>query len=62
MKREGIFLNGYPKSYRELQERIENFVEYYNSERPHENLNYMSPDEFEQQFTAKNQKLEKSSK
>lgn len=47
LKREGIFLNGYPKSYRELRKSIERFISKYNSERPHEHLGYVSPDEFE---------------
>ena len=53
LKREGIFLTGAPKSVRELKKRIKNFQGYYNSERPHENLNYLTPDEFERSLLKK---------
>ena len=49
LKREGIFLNGYPRSLRELNERVSMYIEYYNSTRPHEHLGYLSPNEFERQ-------------
>ena len=47
MKRESIYLDGLPKSFRELEDRISKFIEIYNSVRPHEHLDYCSPDEFE---------------
>lgn len=53
LKREGIFLNGYPKSYRELQENVGQFISKYNSERPHEHLGHISPDEFEMNYRGR---------
>ena len=47
LKREGIFLDGYPKSLRDLTKRLGEYIEQYNSKRPHEHLDYLSPDEFE---------------
>lgn len=47
MKRESIYLDGLPKSFRELEDRVSKFIEIYNSVRPHEHLDYCSPDEFE---------------
>ena len=49
LKREGIFLNGYPKSLRELKEHVSASIDRYNSTRPHEHLGYLSPNEFERQ-------------
>lgn len=60
LKREGIFLNGYPKSYRELQENVGRFISKYNSERPHEHLGHISPNEFEMNYRGKNRNLNKS--
>lgn len=61
LKREGIFLNGYPTSLRELREHIEVYIEKYNSIRPHEHLSYISPDEFERK-NSHFQKVDKSRK
>lgn len=47
MKRESIYLNGLPRSFRELEDRIFKFIETYNTVRPNEHLDYCSPDEFE---------------
>lgn len=60
LKREGIFLNGYPRSYRELQENVGRFIAKYNSERPHEHLGHISPNEFEMNYRGKNRNLNKS--
>jgi len=53
LKREGIFINDYPRSYKELVKYVKAFIEHYNSARPHEHLNYASPDEFEQNLQEK---------
>lgn len=53
LKREGLFLNGYPKSLRELKQYTEAYIQKYNQERPHEHLEYISPDEFERQNSLK---------
>ena len=47
LKREGIFLNGYPKSLRELKLHVAEYIDKYNKKRPHVHLGYISPDEFE---------------
>ena len=47
LKREGIYLYGYPNSFRELKTHIKMFIEKYNSTRPHQHLDYLSPNEFE---------------
>lgn len=53
LKREGIFLNGYPTSYRELRENVGQFISKYNSQRPHEHLGYATPDEFERNYKGR---------
>lgn len=47
LKREKIFLQGLPRSRRELQKYVAEYVEYYNCVRLHENLNYHTPAEIE---------------
>ncbi|MBR2766880.1 IS3 family transposase [Candidatus Saccharibacteria bacterium] len=49
MKREAIYLNTPLKSYNDLKRRISEFIVRYNSVRPHEHLNYDSPDKVEKQ-------------
>ena len=61
LKREGIFLNGYPTSLRKLREHVEAYMEKYNSLRPHEHLNHIAPDEFEQKCNQF-QKVDKTDK
>lgn len=61
LKREGIFLNGYPTSLRKLREHVEVYMEKYNSLRPHEHLNHIAPDEFEQKCNQF-QKVDKTDK
>ena len=58
LKREGLFKDGYPTSLRCLEEHLKAFVEYYNSKRPHENLNYLSPDEYEKKLIMKTKESE----
>lgn len=48
LKRESIFLDNYPKSYRELKERVDIYMNWYNSKRLHEHLHYVTPNEFEE--------------
>ena len=52
-KRESIYLDGLPKSFRELEDRISKFIEIYIMVRPHEHLDYCSPEEFEKSFAEK---------
>ena len=63
----GICLNSYPRSLRELEQHVADFVKRHNEERPYETLDYLAPDEFERQSLTgatsadknlQNQKLE----
>lgn len=51
LKHGGVYLNGYPKSFRELKIAVEEYMTKYNSKIPHEHLNYDAPDEFEKKAT-----------
>ena len=53
MKRETLFVYDYPRSFRELKDRVGVNVKWYNSERLHEHLHYVSPDTFEAEFAKK---------
>jgi len=47
------------KTYRELKEAIEKFIDYYNTYRTIENLDYHSPDQLEQlDCSTKKEKLD----
>lgn len=50
LKHEGIFLNGYPKSLRELKLQVVEFIEQYNTKRPHEHPGQIAPDEYEKRL------------
>ena len=52
MKREEISHNHY-HSAEELEETVADFIEFYNSMRPHRKLHNLSPDQFERSFFAK---------
>ena len=56
LKREAIYLEGSPVSYRDLEKRISSYIDRYNTIRPHEHLNYDSPDDFEKKHAKKAQK------
>lgn len=47
LKNESIMRENYPNSFRELKERVEEYMRWYNSERSHEYLKYVSPDVYE---------------
>lgn len=46
------------RSERELKEAVKEYVEHYNSRRPHEFLNYRSPDAYEKNYFKKQMSLE----
>ena len=46
MKREEIYRTQY-KSEQQFEKSIENYIEFYNTQRPHSTLNYKTPDQFE---------------
>lgn len=46
MKREEIYRTQY-KSEQQFEKSIENYMEFYNTQRPHSTLNYKTPDQFE---------------
>ena len=45
MKREEIYRTQY-KSEQQFEKSIENYIEFYNTQRPHSTLNYKTPDQF----------------
>lgn len=55
MKREEIYRTQY-KSERQFRESINNYIAFYNSQRPHSTLAYKTPDRFEELYGAKNSK------
>ena len=52
-KREELYRHDY-QSVREFKERIANYIKYYNENRPHESLGYVTPAAFEQRFLLPN--------
>jgi len=46
MGREEIYRTQY-KSEQQFEKSIENYIEFYNTQRPHSTLNYKTPDQFE---------------
>lgn len=53
MKKEEIYRTIY-SSERQFYERIDNYIRFYNSKRPHKTLNYKTPDQFELLYKEKN--------
>ena len=49
LKEECIWLHNF-QGVQQAQETIEKWVQFYNQLRPHQALNYLSPDEFRAQF------------
>ena len=49
MKREELYRTNY-KSEKELQQSIKNYIEFYNTKRPHTLLRYRTPDKTEADF------------
>lgn len=50
LKRESLLRDDYPRSFKELKERVIAYIEWYNSKRIHEYLNYTSPDVYEKEI------------
>lgn len=59
LKSESIMRENYPNSFRELKERVEEYMRWYNSERSHEYLKYVSPDVYEKLNKIRPNKLKK---
>jgi len=53
MKKEELYRANY-HSARELEERVQHYVEFYNNERPHSTLGYKTPNKHEQLFYKRN--------
>ncbi len=53
LKRESLIRDDYPSSFRELRERVETYIEWYNSGRSHERLRYVAPDVYEKNYNKK---------
>ena len=52
MKKEELYRTIY-KSERQFCESVDNYIHFYNSERPHSTLNYKTPDKFEHLYAEK---------
>lgn len=52
MKREEIYRTQY-KSEQQFAKSIDNYLEFYNTQRPHSTLNYKTPDRFEAIYEGK---------
>ena len=52
MKKEELYRNNY-KSEKEFKESVNNYVQFYNAERPHGTLAYRTPDRAEMQYEDK---------
>ena len=55
MKKEELYRTNY-KSEREFRKSVDEYIEFYNSKRPHTTLAYKTPDRFETQYEAKKEK------
>ncbi len=53
MKKEELYRTNY-RSEREFRAGVDNYVQFYNTERPHASLAYKTPDRVEKQYAAKN--------
>ncbi|WP_370589280.1 IS3 family transposase [Thermoactinomyces sp. CICC 10521] len=51
MKEETVWLQEY-SSFLEAKKDIDRYIRFYNAERPHSALGYLSPKEFRQRFTS----------
>lgn len=52
MKREEIYRTQY-KSEQQFAKSVDNYIEFYNAQRPHSTLNYKTPDQFEKIYEGK---------
>lgn len=53
MKKEELYRTIY-KLERQFCESVDNYIRFYNTERPHSTLNYKTPNKFEMQYEEKN--------
>jgi len=60
LKREAIFLTGYPRSLYALTTIINDYIDRYNATRPHESLGYLSPKQYEEKKKEENNKNKKN--
>lgn len=56
MKREEIYRTQY-KSERQFRESIDNYIAFYNTQRPHSTLAYKTPDKLEERYEVKKSKV-----
>lgn len=56
MKREEIYRTQY-KSEQQFVKSVDNYIEFYNTQRPHSTLNYKTPDQFEAIYEGKRNRL-----
>ena len=57
MKREEIYRTHY-KSEQQFAKSVDNYIEFYNTQRPHSTLNYKTPDQFEAIYEVKKESVD----
>lgn len=57
MKREEIYRTHY-KSEQQFAKSVDNYIEFYNTQRPHSTLNYKTPDQFEALYEVKKKSVD----
>ena len=57
MKREEIYRTHY-KSEQQFAKSVDNYIEFYNTQRPHSTLNYKTPDQFEAIYEVKKKSVD----
>lgn len=57
MKREEIYRTQY-KSEQQFAKSVDNYIEFYNTQRPHSTLNYKTPDQFEAIYKVKKKSVD----
>lgn len=57
MKREEIYRTHY-KSEQQFAKSVDNYIEFYNTQRPHSTLNYKTPDQFETLYEVKKKSVD----
>ena len=53
LKRESLLRDNYPRSFRELKERVDSYKKWYNAGRSHEHLDYVAPDVYERTYNVR---------
>lgn len=56
MKKEELYRTNY-KSEREFRTAVDDYIQFYNGERPHAGLAYRTPDKIEAQYFAKHERI-----